>query len=77
MVREEKSVTALQTFNLELLPDRQRSVVSDEGVRRVVFVGHVAVMTQVEVVALSTLPANTAQFVHTTHVAIDFPVVHT
>jgi len=62
---------------VELLPDRQRSVVSDEGVRRVVFVGHVAVVTQVEVIALRTLPANTAQTVHTTHVARDAPVTHT
>ena len=61
----------------ESVPDRERSVVSDEGVRQVMFVGHVAVVTQVIVIALSTLPAITVQSFHSTHVAIDVLVTHT
>ena len=61
----------------EFSPDRERSVVSDESMRQVMFVGHVAVMTQVKVVTLSTVPANATQSVHTTYVARDVPVTHT
>jgi len=61
----------------ECSPDRERSVESDEGVREVVLVGHVAAVTQVEVIALSTLPAHTVQSVHSTHVARDAQVTHT
>jgi len=41
------------------------------------FVGHVAVVTEVVVVTLGTLPANTTHSSITTLVTIDVPVAHT
>jgi len=74
MIRPEKSRTpdALD----ERLPERERSVESDEDVRQVVLVGHVADVTQVEVVTLRTLPANAAHFVQTTYITRDVRVTH-
>ena len=63
-------------FN-ELLPVRDRSVISDEAVRQVMLVGVVAVMTQIIVDALSTIPASTAYYSHITAVAYGVPVTHT
>ena len=47
-------------FKSKFVPDRERSVISDETVRLLMFVGHVAAMTQVIVVTYSALPADTA-----------------
>jgi len=41
------------------------------------FVGRVAVMTQVQVITLGTVPANTTQTVHTARVACDVHVTDT
>ena len=50
---------------------------SGERVRQVVFVGHVAAMTQVIVVTYITLPANTTQPILATFVTSDMLVTNT
>ena len=60
----------------ERLPDGDRRVISEEGVH-VMFVGHVAIITQVKVVTHSTLPANTTQTIHIARVAYDVHVTDT
>ena len=63
----------------ELIPGsaRMRNVVSDELVQFVMFVGHVAVVTQVTVVTHSALPANTTYVPRTTTITSDVLVTHT
>ena len=60
----------------EQLPDGDRRVISEEGVH-VMFVGHVAVITQVKVITYGTLPTKTTQTLHTTRVASDVHVTDT
>ena len=74
---ESNTVQRIALLFNEFVPDRERSVNSDELVPQVMFVGHVAVMTQVIVVTLSTHPANTTHFVLMTTVTTDALVVHT
>ena len=64
------------TFN-ELVPDGFTSVNSDERMCQVMLVGHVAVMTQVTVVTLNALPANTTNVPLATLDTPDEPVTHT
>ena len=61
----------------ELLPDGFTRVNSDERVCQVMLVGHVAVMTQVTVVTLNALPANTTYVPLATLDTSDEPVTHT
>jgi len=61
----------------EFLPDGDVGVVSDEGVRQVMLLGHVAVVTQVKVMTSGALPANATQSVHTTYVTRDAFVTYT
>jgi len=68
---------ALPRCLCEFLPDRERSIISEERMRQVKFVGHVAVMTQVTVVTLGTVPASTTHSVHMTHSTDDALMTYT
>ena len=60
----------------ERLPDGDRRVISEEGVH-VMFIGHVAVITQIQVITLGTLPTKTTQTIHTARVACGVRVTDT